>query len=204
MAVAGDWLVFSSMGMAMRALVLAMIVIQVGLGHAAYAENSQPSARSISEALPLFDKNRCTEVKDPADRIFCGDPELNDAAPRLSSAIEGRLNRLSDRRLAIEENAEWIKNRNASCGIFGNEAVTDRDIDSVRKCLLKETEERIALLTNPNFDCCAGCVRPRAVRRTGFVRLFRCRIVERHKVAGICGRPFTAPKYLGFMVRIRS
>ena len=87
---------------------------------------------------------------------FCGDPELNDAAPRLSSAIEARLDRLSDRRLAIEENAEWIKNRNASCGIFGNQAVPDRDIDSVRKCLLKETEERIAILTNPNFDCLAA------------------------------------------------
>ena len=156
MAVAGDWLVFSSMGVAMRALVLAMIVIQAGLGHAAYAESSPPSARSINEALPLFDKNRCAEVKDPADQLFCGDPELNDAAPRLSSAIEARLDRLSDRRLAIEENAEWVKNRNASCGIFGNQAVPDRDIDSVRKCLLQETEERIAILTNPNFDCLAA------------------------------------------------
>ena len=156
MVVAGDWLAFSSMGMAMRALVLAMIVIQAGLGHAAHAESAAASVRSISEALPLFDKNHCAQVKDAADQLFCGDPELNDAVPRLSSAIEARLDRLSDRRLAIEENAEWIKNRNASCGIFGNEGVPDRDIDPVRKCLLKETEERIAILTNQNFDCLAA------------------------------------------------
>ena len=158
MSVAGNWLVVCSMGggMAMRALVVAMMVIQAGLGRAAYAENPPPSVRSIGEALPLFDKNHCVEVKDPADLLFCGDPELNDAASRLSRAIEGRLDRLSDRRLAIEENAEWIKNRNASCGIFGNQAVSDRDIDSVRQCLLKETEERIAILTNPNFDCLAA------------------------------------------------
>ena len=131
MSVAGNWLVVCSMGggMAMRALVVAMMVIQAGLGRAAYAENPPPSVRSIGEALPLFDKNHCVEVKDPADLLFCGDPELNDAAPRLSRAIEGRLDRLSDRRLAIEENAEWIKNRNASCGIFGNQAVSDRDIE---------------------------------------------------------------------------
>ena len=34
--------------------------------------------------------------------------------------------------------------------------MSDRDIDSVRQCLLKETEERIAILTNPNFDCLAA------------------------------------------------
>ena len=156
MVAAGDWLAFSSMGMAMRALVLAMIVIQAGLGHAAHAESAAASVRSISEALPLFDKNHCAQVKGAADQLFCGDPELNDAVPRLSSAIEARLDRLSDRRLAIEENAEWIKNRNASCGIFGNESVPDRDIDPVRQCLLKETEERIAILTNQNFDCLAA------------------------------------------------
>jgi uncharacterized protein YecT (DUF1311 family) len=154
MAVAGNWLL--GVGMAMRALIVAMIVIQVGLGRTAHAENSPPSAQPISEALPLFDKNHCRKVRDPADQLFCGDPELNDAAPRLSSAIEARLDRLSDRRLAIEENAEWIKNRNASCGIFGNQAVSGQDVDAVRKCLLKETEERIAILTDPNFDCLAA------------------------------------------------
>jgi uncharacterized protein YecT (DUF1311 family) len=154
MAVGGNWLL--GVGMAMRALLVAMIVIQVGLGRTAHAENSPPSAQPIGEALPLFDKNRCREVRDPADQLFCGDPELNDAAPRLSRAIEARLDRLSDRRLAIEENAEWIKNRNASCGIFGNQAVSGQDVDAVRKCLLKETEERIAILTNPNFDCLAA------------------------------------------------
>ena len=85
--------------------------------------------------------------------MFCGDPELNGTAARLSSAIQQRLNRIPNRRLAIEENAEWIKDRNSSCGIFGRQNVSSRDIKAVRDCLLKETEERIEILADPNFDC---------------------------------------------------
>ena len=87
--------------------------------------------------------------------MFCGDPELNAAAPRLNSAIAERLNRLPNRRLAIEENAEWIRDRNSSCGILGRQSVASRDVKSVRDCLLKETDERIEILADPNFDCLA-------------------------------------------------
>jgi uncharacterized protein YecT (DUF1311 family) len=139
----------------MRAIVLAIVAIQIGSMHPAGAESSAGSDRSISEALPLFGKNRCEEVKAPADELFCGDAELNGASVRLKSAIQDRVGRISDRRLAIEENAEWIRDRNSSCGIFGRESVRNQDIESVKACLLKETEERIAILTDPNFDCLA-------------------------------------------------
>jgi uncharacterized protein YecT (DUF1311 family) len=140
----------------MRAIVLAVVAIHVGLGHPARAEDSAASDRPISETLSLFATNHCAEVKYPADQIFCGDPALGDASTKLNSAIQDRLNRLSDRRLAIEENAEWIRNRNASCGIFGKQAISNQDLPSVRDCLLKETEERIAILVDPNFDCLAA------------------------------------------------
>jgi uncharacterized protein YecT (DUF1311 family) len=139
----------------MRAIVLAIVAIQIGLAHPARAENSAEPDRSISDILPLFVKNHCEEVRDPADQLFCGDPELNNAASRLSSAIAERLNRLPNRRLAIEENAEWIRDRNSSCGIFGRQNVPGRNVKSVRDCLLKETEERIEILADPNFDCLA-------------------------------------------------
>jgi len=139
----------------MRAFVLAIVAIQVGLAHPVRAENSVDSDRSISETLPLFNKNRCAEVRDLADQLFCGDPELNDAAARLTGAIQGRLDRIPNRHLAVAENAEWIINRNSSCGIFGTQGVRDRDFKSVKICLLKETEERIAILSDPNFDCLA-------------------------------------------------
>jgi uncharacterized protein YecT (DUF1311 family) len=139
----------------MRAIVLAIVAIHVGLGHPARAEESAASDRSISEKLPLFATNHCAEVKSPADQLFCGDPALSDAAAKLTSAIQDRLNRLSDRRLAIEENAEWIRNRNSSCGIFGKQGISNQDVQSVRDCLLKETEERTAILADPNFDCLA-------------------------------------------------
>ena len=139
----------------MRAIVLAVVAILLGLAHPARAENPADSDRSIGDILPLFGKNHCEEVKVPADRLFCGDPELNGIAARLSGAIQERLNRIPNRRIAIAENAEWIRDRNSSCGIFGRQNVSNRDIKPVRDCLLKETEERIAILTDPNFDCLA-------------------------------------------------
>ena len=146
---------FLGWGMGMRAIVLAIVAIHVGLGHPARAEDAPASDRSIRELLPLFDKNHCETVKDPAEQLFCGDPELSDASAKLSSAIEDRLNRIPNRRLAIEENAEWIRDRNSSCGIFGNQTIQDRDVKPIESCLLKETEERIAILADPNFDCLA-------------------------------------------------
>ena len=139
----------------MRAIVLAVVAIQIGLALPARAEGPPDADRSISDILPLFGKNHCEEIKSPADQLFCGDPALNGVATRLNSAIEQRLNRIPNRRLAIEENAEWIRDRNSSCGIFGRQNVSSRDIKPVRDCLLKETEERIEILDDPNFDCLA-------------------------------------------------
>src|ERR1700738_1271429 len=139
----------------MRAIVLAIIARQIGPGHLARADNSPASDRSIRETLPLFEKNHCAAFAHPAEQLFCGDPELNDAAARLNSAIQERLNRLPNRSLAIEENAEWIRDRNSSCGIFGRQSVKSQDLKTVRNCLLRETEERIEILADPNFDCLA-------------------------------------------------
>jgi uncharacterized protein YecT (DUF1311 family) len=139
----------------MRAIVLAVVAIQVGLAHPACAENPMDDDRSLSELLPLFDKNDCKEVREAAGQLFCGDPELNATSARLNSAVQDRISRLPDRRLAVEENAEWIRLRNSSCGVFGQESVRARDIQSAKACLLKETEERIEILNDPNFDCLA-------------------------------------------------
>src|ERR1700735_5050935 len=128
----------------MRGIVLAIMAVQIGLELPARAE---PPA--ISGILPLFGKNHCEEIKNPADQLFCGDPSLNSVATRLNSAIQQRLNRIPNRRLAIEENAEWVRDRNSSCGIFGRQNVPSRDIKPVRDCLLKETEERIEILDDP-------------------------------------------------------
>ena len=140
----------------MRAIVLAVVAIQIGLAHPACAENSMDSDRSLSEMLPLFDKNNCKEIRDAAGQLFCGDPELNAASARLSSAVQDRMNRLPDRRLAVEENAEWIRLRNSSCGVFRQQSVRSQAIQSAKACLLKETEERIEILNDPNFDCLAS------------------------------------------------
>ena len=139
----------------MRGIMLAVVAIQVGLALPARAENPPDAERSIGEALPLFGINHCEAFKDPAEQLFCGDPELSGAAAKLNTAIQERLDRLANRRLAIEENAEWIKDRNSSCGIFGKQSISSQDINSVKPCLLKETEERIEILTDPNFDCLA-------------------------------------------------
>lgn len=139
----------------MRAIALAIVAIQVGLGNPARAESSPDADRLIRGTLPLFGANHCETIKAPADQIICGDPELNDASARLKSAIQDRLNRLSDRRLAIAENAEWIRDRNSSCGIFGEVSIRTEDVKYVKTCLLKEMEERVEILADPNFDCLA-------------------------------------------------
>jgi uncharacterized protein YecT (DUF1311 family) len=139
----------------MRAFVLAIVTLQVGLALPARADTASDPGGSMADLLPLFVKNHCRETKTPADQIFCGDPELNAVGAKLSSAIAERLNRLPNRSRAIEENAEWVRDRNSSCGILGRQPVRSQDIKPVRDCLLKETEERIDILTDPNFDCLA-------------------------------------------------
>src|SRR6266568_5723590 len=101
------------MEIGMRAIVLAVVAIQVGLAHPACTQDSIDGDRSLSEMLPLVDKNNCKEIRDAAGQLFCGDPELNAASARLSSAVQDRMTRLPDRRLAVEENAEWIRLRNS-------------------------------------------------------------------------------------------
>jgi uncharacterized protein YecT (DUF1311 family) len=140
----------------MRGIVLATVAIQLGLAHPACAQNPADSDRSISEALPLFARNHREVFRDPAEQLFCGDPELGGAAAKLNIAIQDRLNRLANRVLAIEENAEWIRNRNSSCGILGRQAISYRDVGAIKSCLLKETKERIEILSDPNFDCLAS------------------------------------------------
>ncbi|HZR76817.1 lysozyme inhibitor LprI family protein [Bradyrhizobium sp.] len=138
----------------MRSL-MGLTIVAVGLGLAQPVHAEAASNQSITDILPLFAKNHCEDVKVPAEQLFCGDGELNASGDRLSRAIAERLNRLPNRRLAIEENAEWIRDRNSSCGILGRQPIRIDDIKAVRDCLLKETEERIAILTDPNFDCLA-------------------------------------------------
>jgi len=143
------------MGGGMRGIVLAVMAIQLALGHPARAENSGDYNPPISEALPLYEKHHCASYRDPAEQLFCGDPELSAASARLNIAIQDRLNRLANRSRAIAENAEWIRDRNSSCGLFGNRTISSQDVPSINACLLKETEERIAILLDPNFDCLA-------------------------------------------------
>lgn len=139
----------------MRSFWLAIAALQLGLAPA-LGQDSPDKDRSIAEVLPLFASNHCGQHRDQANQLFCGDPGLNAAGTKLASAVDARLNRLPDRLVAVEENAEWVKDRNLSCGIFPGEAVRFGDIAPVTACLLKETEERIAILRDPNFDCLAS------------------------------------------------
>jgi hypothetical protein len=65
------------------------------------------------------------------------------------------LNRIPDRLVAIEENVEWTRSRNLSCGLFDWQGIAGQDLQFVKACLLKETEGRIAILQDPDFDCLA-------------------------------------------------
>jgi uncharacterized protein YecT (DUF1311 family) len=140
----------------LRAVLPALVAILIGFAHPSLAQDSPDSDRSISEKLPLFARNHCVDLRDSAEQLFCGDPALNDALTRQQAAIEERLNRLPDRSLAIEENAQWIRARNSSCGILGRDAIRFQDLDAIKACLLKETDERTAILRDPSYDCLAA------------------------------------------------
>lgn len=139
----------------MRLMVLTMLAL-LALPAASGFAQAGASDRSIADRLPLFDRNNCQAIRDPGNQLFCGDSELSAAAEKLSTAVEARLARLPDRLPAIEENAIWIRQRNLGCGIVGQSAIRDDDFDRVKACLLKVTEERAAILRDPDFDCLAA------------------------------------------------
>jgi uncharacterized protein YecT (DUF1311 family) len=139
----------------MRIIVLTVAAALIGTAFSVRAEGTPESDRSLRDALPLFETNRCVEVRDSAEQLFCGDPELQSAGTRLNVAVRERLNRIADRPMAIEENVEWLRSRNLSCGIFDRQGIANVEIAPSKACLLKQTEERIAILNDPNFDCLA-------------------------------------------------
>ena len=139
----------------MRVMMLVVVAAQIASAFPVRAEGTPEPDRSLRDALPLFEKNRCADTRDTAGQLFCGDPELQRAGARLNAAVQDRLNRIADRANAIEENVEWIRSRNLSCGIFERQTVASLHIPPVKACLLKEVEERIAILADPNFDCLA-------------------------------------------------
>src|ERR1044071_1505775 len=108
----------------MRSIVIAFLLIPLGWAAPLHAQGASPDAkRPMAGMLPLFAKNNCASLKETADQLFCGDPDLNALTPRLSAAVEARLSRIVDRRQAVEENVEWIESRNASCGVYGLQPV---------------------------------------------------------------------------------
>ena len=139
----------------MRVIMLAVVAAQIGWALPACAEGTPEPDRSLRDALPLFEKNRCAEIRDSAGQLFCGDPELQGIGARLNVAVQERMNRIADRRIAVEENVEWIRSRDLSCGIFERQSIASLHVPTVKACLLKETEERIAILADSNFDCLA-------------------------------------------------
>src|SRR5436309_1849824 len=135
----------------MRFIVLTVLAL-LALPAAPASAQSDASDRSIAGRLPLFARNNCQQIRDPGNQLFCGDAELAAAAEKLSTAIEARLARLPDRLPGIEENAIWVHQRNLGCGIVGQTAIRADELDGVKACLLKVTEERAAILRDPDFD----------------------------------------------------
>jgi hypothetical protein len=71
---------------AMRMICLALVAIRFAFGDFALAQDSHDPNHSISAKLPLFAENHCAEHKNPANQLFCGDPELNAIGAKLASA----------------------------------------------------------------------------------------------------------------------
>src|SRR6185369_17718879 len=90
--------------MTMRLILFVLLALAAGRVPPAGAQGTPVDGRRpMADMLPLFAKNGCAELKDTADQMFCGDPDLNPLGGQLGKAVEGRLSRLPDRRAAIEE-----------------------------------------------------------------------------------------------------
>jgi uncharacterized protein YecT (DUF1311 family) len=139
----------------MRSIVVTLLALLAWPAAPGFAQSGS-SVPAIADRLPLFAKNNCQQIRDPGNQMFCGDAELAAAAETLSTAIEARLARLPDRLPGIEENAIWNRQRNLGCGIVGQSAVRTDDFDRVKACLLKVTEDRAAIVRDPDFDCLAA------------------------------------------------
>lgn len=137
-------------------LIVGMVLALLACPETPAIAQSGSSAPAIADRLPLFVRNNCQQIRDPGNQLFCGDAELAAAAEKLSTSIEARLARLPDRLPAIEENAIWNRQRNLGCGIVGQTAVRPDDFDRTKACLLRVTEERAAILRDPDFDCLAA------------------------------------------------
>jgi uncharacterized protein YecT (DUF1311 family) len=140
----------------MRAIILAIVGLPLALLPPAHGQTAADPEQLLREMLPLFDSNRCVLFDDTSERLFCGAPELNRLSAKLSSAVQERLDRIPNHRLAIEEHIEWVRDRDSSCGIFRNQNLSRQDIDAIKSCLVKQTEARIDILDDPNFDCLAS------------------------------------------------
>ena len=111
----------------MRLFVLAIVAAQIALPGSVRADTEADF--SLRDALPLFEKNRCIEIRDPAGQLLCGDP----AGARLGAAVQARLGRVADRTLAVEENVAWIRARDLSCGIFDRQRrITNGDVAAIK------------------------------------------------------------------------
>jgi uncharacterized protein YecT (DUF1311 family) len=141
--------------MGMRLIVMTVLALLAWPAASCFAQPGT-SERSVADGLPLFAGNNCRQIRDPGNQLFCGDAELSAAAEKLSTAVEARLARLPDRLPGIEENAIWIRQRNLGCGIIGQTAIRYEDFDRVKACLLRVTEDRTAIVRDPDFDCLAA------------------------------------------------
>jgi hypothetical protein len=118
----------------MRLIVLAIVAAAAGWVAPAHADTAPDSDRSLRQMLPLFDQNGCIHFRDLAEQLFRGDPDLHAAGSRMGAAVQDRLSRLPDRLVAIEENVEWIRSRNLSCGIFDFQGIAGQDLQFVKAC----------------------------------------------------------------------
>ncbi len=141
----------------MRSIVFALLLLSFGWAAPAFAQGAPAGAKqAIVDALPLFAKNNCASLKETAEQLFCGDPDLNALGSKLSAAAESRLSRILDRRAAVSENVEWMKARDSSCGLFGLQPMQPAAFPAVKACLTKSTQDRITILLDANYDCLAA------------------------------------------------
>ena len=77
--------------MNMRSLVFALVAFALACAQPAAAQGVATPRGPMADILPLFAKNGCAELRDTAEQLFCGDPDLNPLVVRLGKVRRAKL-----------------------------------------------------------------------------------------------------------------
>ena len=141
----------------MRAIILAIVGLPFALLPPAYATDRAGSSNRCARCCRCSTGTAACGFEDTVGATVLRRSRINACRPKLSSAVQDTAGPLArsppgDRGERRMDQGPQFELRHLS----ESAACPGRDIAAIKSCLLKQTEARIAILADPNFDCLAA------------------------------------------------